>query len=142
MKLVLPLCILILLVSCKESKKTEEDLTQMEQVMTIHDEVMPKMRKLARLVAEIKPKVDSTAAGKDYKVAMTDLQEANKSMMNWMMVFGERFNSDEILEGKELSPQKQKWLDEEEIKVIALKKQINSSIEKAEVLLDLSLIHI
>ena len=136
MKLVLPLCILILLVSCKESKKTEEDLTQMEQVMTIHDEVMPKMGKLARLVAEIKPKVDSTAAGKDYKVAMTDLQEANKSMMNWMMVFGERFNSDEILEGKELSPQKQKWLDEEEIKVIALKKQINSSIEKAEVLLD------
>ena len=104
--------------------------------MTIHDEVMPKMGKLARLVAEIKPKVDSTAAGKDYKVAMTDLQEANKSMMNWMMVFGERFNSDEILEGKELSPQKQKWLDEEEIKVIALKKQINSSIEKAEVLLD------
>ena len=67
---------------------------------------------------------------------MKDLQRANKSMMDWMMGFGDRFDSDEILNGKELTAEKQAWLNEEEEKVVALKEQINSSIEKAEALLN------
>jgi len=123
--------------SCKEVKKPEEAVTtQMEEVMAIHDEVMPKMGTLANLVAELKTKVDTTATGKEYKTAMIALQESNKSMMDWMRGFGDRFNSDEILEGKELSPEKKEWLNEEEVKVNALKEQINSSIEKAEALLE------
>jgi hypothetical protein len=122
--------------SCKETKKVEEGPTQMEEVMAIHDEVMPKMGTLSKLVADLKAKVDTTAAGKEYEVAMKDLQEASKSMMDWMKGFGDRFDSDEILEGKELSPEKQEWLNEEEEKVIALKEQINTSIEKAEALLE------
>jgi len=130
------LLILILLFSCKQENKTDEEQpTQMEEVMAIHDEVMPKMGKLSKLVAELKAKVDTTATGKEYEVAMKDLQEANKSMMDWMMGFGERFDSDEILEGKELTQEKQTWLNEEEEKVKALKEQINSSIENAESLL-------
>jgi hypothetical protein len=122
--------------SCKQEKKVEEGSTQMEEVMTIHDEVMPKMGTLSKLVAELKTKVDTTAAGKEYEVAMKDLQEANKSMMDWMKGFGDRFDSDEILDGKELTPKKQEWLNEEEEKVIALKEQINASIENAEKLLE------
>ena len=56
-------------------------------------------------------------------------------MMNWMQGFGSRFDSDEILNGKELTEQKQIWLDEEEEKVKALREQINSSIENAEKIL-------
>ena len=67
---------------------------------------------------------------------MKDLQIAYKAMMDWMNGFGDRFDSDEILNGKELTPQKQEWLNEEEEKVNALKKQINSSIERAEALLE------
>ncbi len=103
--------------------------------MAIHDEVMPKMGKLGRLVGELKGKVDTTATGQQYEVAMKNLQEAHKSMMDWMQNFGGRFDSEEILEGKELTEQKQQWLDEEEEKVKALRDQINSSIEKAEALL-------
>lgn len=130
------LLLLLITASCKQEKKVEKETTQMEEVMMIHDEVMPKMGTLAKLVAELKAKVDTTATGKQYEVAMKDLQEANKSMMDWMMGFGNRFDSDEILEGKELSPEKQEWLNEEEEKVKALKEQINSSIERAEVLLN------
>ncbi len=130
------LLILLIAASCKQEKKVEKETTQMEEVMMIHDEVMPKMGTLAKLVAELKAKVDTTVTGKQYEVAMKDLQEANKSMMDWMMGFGNRFNSDEILEGKALSPEKQEWLNEEEEKLKALKEQINSSIRRAEVLLN------
>jgi len=133
---IVALFLLLAVASCKKEKKIEkETTTQMEEVMMIHDEVMPKMGKLSKLVAELKAKVDTTTAGKEYEVAMKDLQEANKSMMDWMMGFGERFDSDEILEGKALSTEKQEWLNEEEEKVKALKEQINSSIKNAEAIL-------
>ncbi|WP_299170950.1 hypothetical protein [uncultured Allomuricauda sp.] len=127
--------VLVLSYSCKEQKKMEEGPTQMEEVMAVHDEVMPKMGKLGKLVGELKSKVDTTALGQEYESAMKELQEANNSMMEWMMNFGNRFDSDEILDGKELTEEKQQWLNEEEVKVEALREQINSSIAKAEALL-------
>ncbi|MDC6364249.1 MULTISPECIES: hypothetical protein [Flavobacteriaceae] len=129
------ICLAILTISCKEEKKAPEGPTQMEQVMAVHDEVMPKMGTLGKLVGELKEKVDTTEVGQQYEKAMKDLQKANRAMMNWMKNFGDRFDSDEILYGKELSEQKQQWLNEEEEKVNALKEQINGSIERAEALL-------
>ena len=125
--------------SCKQEKKsagTETETSQMEQVLAIHDEVMPEMSTIGKLVAELKPKVDSTEMGIKYGAAMKDLQDAHKAMMDWMRGFGERFDSDEILNGKELTDQKKLWLDEEEEKVKALREQIYSSIENAQQLLD------
>ncbi|MGX1928401.1 hypothetical protein [Flagellimonas sp. 2504JD4-2] len=127
--------VLFLSYSCKEKKKIEEGPSQMEQVMAIHDEVMPKMGKLGRLVGELKPKVDTTEVGQKYSSAMKDLQDANNAMMDWMKNFGDRFDPEEILDGKALTEQKQLWLDEEEVKVKELQQQINSSIAKAEALL-------
>lgn len=127
---------LILFLSCKEEGKKSETLTQMKEVMAIHDEVMPKMGTISKLVAELKPKADSTETGIIYDEAMKDLQAAHKSMMDWMKGFGDRFTSDEILNGTALTEQKQEWLNEEEKKVKALKLQINNSIEKAEKLLE------
>jgi uncharacterized protein YajQ (UPF0234 family) len=121
--------------SCKEEKKSTEESSQMKKVMAIHDEVMPKMSTIGKLVGEIKPKVDSTEMGQDYEVAMKDLQEANRAMMDWMKDFGDRFDHEEILEGKELSEEKQQWLDEEEEKVKVVKDKINGSIERAQALL-------
>jgi len=118
--------------SCNGKKES----TQMKEVMAIHDEVMPKMGQLGKLVGELKGmENDSTEIGKQYKEARIDLQDANKAMMDWMQNFGNRFAPDEIMKGAELSEQKQQWLDEEEEKVKALRDQINSSIENAQGLL-------
>lgn len=136
MKQIVLLVALVFLSSCKEEKKEDADHFQMKKVMAIHDEVMPKMGKLGKLVGQLKSKVDSTENGQQYAVAMKDLQKAHASMMDWMQGFGERFDPDEILNGKELTPKKKEWLDEEEEKVKALKQQINSSIERAETLLN------
>lgn len=120
--------------SCKEEKK-EQLPSKMEQVMAIHDEVMPQMSTISKLVAELKPMADSTETGQPYEIAMKDLQDSHKAMMDWMAGIGNRFDSDEIMKGKALTPEKEKWLLEEEVKVKALKEQINSSISQAKELL-------
>lgn len=120
--------------SCKESKKVKES-SQMEQVMDIHDEVMPKMGTLGKLVGQLKPMADSLGAESIEAKAMKDLQQANRSMMDWMQGFGNRFDSEEIMNGKELSDEKKQWLKEEEEKVKKVKEDINSSIERAEEIL-------
>ena len=133
--LLIGMIISVLFYSCKEEKKADEpdsSTTKMEEVMAIHDQVMPKMSTIGKLVGELKPMVDSTETGLEYGKAMNDLQDAHKAMMDWMQGFGSRFDSDEILNGKELTDQKKEWLLEEEEKVKALRDQINSSIENAE----------
>jgi len=120
--------------SCKEEKK-DEGASQMEQVMAIHDEVMPKMGKIGKLVGQLKPMADSLGMDSPQGKAMRDLQDANKSMMDWMQGIGNRFDADEIMKGKELTEEKQVWLDEEEEKVKVVKEKINSSIANAEKLL-------
>jgi len=127
---------LVLIVSCREEKKSSDPDSQMKKVMAIHDEVMPKIGSMGKLVGELSSKEDSSALGLQYKSARRGLQEAHKAMMDWMQGFGNRFDSDEILNGKKLSEQKQVWLNEEEEKVKALRDQINSSIETAETLLE------
>ena len=137
--ILLGLMVSLFFTACKEDKKSavdELEISKMEQVMAIHDEVMPKMGTIGQLVAELKPKADSTEMGMKYGEAMKDLQDAHKAMMDWMRGFGDRFDSDEILNGKALTEQKEIWLDEEEEKVKALREQIYNSIDQAQQLLE------
>jgi hypothetical protein len=120
---------------CFTSCKKEADSSQMKEVMAVHDEVMPKMGTLGKLVGQLKPMADSLGPQSREAKAIKDLQEANKAMMDWMQGFGDRFSPDEIMNGKELTEEKQEWLKEEEEKVKKVKVDINSSIERAEALL-------
>ena len=135
MKQFFPILILALftVVSCKKNTE-KEGSTQMQRVMAVHDEVMPEMKTIANLVGELQPKVDSTDQGIRYGEAVKALQDSHRAMFTWMREFGERFTSDEILNGAPLTEEKQKWLDEEEEKVIALKNQILESIQNAQAL--------
>ncbi|MEO9891474.1 hypothetical protein [Aurantibacter sp.] len=133
--IIYPLLIIALVTfSCKEEKSS--DTNQISEVMAIHDEVMPKMGTIGKMVGELTAlENDSTNINKGYEKARIDLQDAHKSMMDWMKGFGDRFDSDEILNGKALTEEKQKWLNEEEEKVNAVKEKINMSIANAEKLL-------
>lgn len=119
--------------ACKDAPETE---SRMDAIMAVHDEVMPEMKTIGQLVAELKPMADSTEAGKPYREAMEDLQAAHQSMMDWMRGFGERFNHEEIMEGKALTDEKKEWLLEEEQKVNAMKEEVMGSIERARKLLE------
>lgn len=125
---------LFLFSSCKQETKSQGP-TQMEQVMAIHDEVMPKTSKIGKLVSQLKPLADSLGTDSEEAKTMKDLQDAHKSMMDWMQNFGNRFELKEIMEGQELSDEKKQWLNEEEENINVVKEKINSSIAKAEALL-------
>lgn len=131
------LSLILLAGACRQEKKESpnQEPDRMEVVLAVHDEVMPRMPEIGRLVARLKPLADSTEAGLPYLKAMKDLQGAHQAMMDWMKGFGDRFDYAEIKEGKELSPQKQEWLAEEEVKVRAMRDQVVASISAAEALL-------
>ena len=132
---ILLIVMISLTLSCKNEPKETKKLTRMERVIAVHDEVMPTMGAIGKLISALETKVDSSVIGKQNKIAKDDLEEAYNYMMDWMKGFGERFDSEEILEGKTLSKQKADWLIEEEEKVNIMRDKINSSITKAEALL-------
>lgn len=133
--LILASLIFALSFSCKGEKKDSPESNQMGEVIAIHDEVMPKMGKIGSLVAQLRKKIDSDQGGIEEKKAMEDLQDANKSMMDWMQDFNKRFNHEEITNDKTLTEKKKQWLNEEEEKVKIVKEKINTSIANAEALL-------
>ncbi len=130
------IAIATIVVSCKQEKK-EESPSQMEQIMAVHDEVMPEMNTINKLISELEKKTDTTEMAIKYQEAKTNLMDAHTAMMDWMKGFGDRFDSDEILKGKALTEEKQKWLDEEEVKVKEMRDKVNSSIAEAKKLLGL-----
>ncbi|MDA7557685.1 hypothetical protein N8768_00865 [Flavobacteriaceae bacterium] len=121
--------------SCKKEVSQAIEMTQMDRVIAIHDDVMPKIGKIGQLINALESKTDSMDIDNPYNAAQNDLKEAYTYMMDWMKGFGERFDSDEILEGKLLSNEKKIWLTEEESKVNFMKKMVLSSINNAETLL-------
>ena len=92
--------ILTLAIACSPSKKSEISALK-EQVMQVHDEVMPKMGELMKTEKRLKSKADSliTAADSVSAQACLDaaskINEANESMMNWMRNFQVDFQGSE-----------------------------------------------
>ena len=107
----------------------------MQQVMAVHDEVMPKMNTISKLISQVDAKIQAGDSTETYIKASQDLKDANKAMFDWMKGFTDRFDREEIMNGKALSDEKQKFLDEEETKAKALRDQMNTSIKNAEALL-------
>lgn len=131
----LVLILTIGLTSCKNGEQKSEGPTQMQEVMAVHDNLMPKMSELSSLMGELDTKIDSTEAGVKYQNAKKDLESSHEAMMEWMKDFGTKFNSEEILKGKELNEEKKALLNQEQKEVQDLEHQIETSISNAKNLL-------
>lgn len=125
----------LLSLGCKGETPPSES-NKMAEVIAVHDEVMPKMSEIGKLVAQLKPMADSSETGLPYLKAMRDLQDAHAAMMDWMKGFGNRFDYEEVMEGKPLSPEKIALLKDEEVKVKAMRDLVFQSITSAEKILD------
>ncbi len=128
----------VLLMSCNQLSQEEQKFDAlMQEVIDVHDEVMPKMGEISSLIRELESKIDTTEQGKSYANAQQDLKDAYDFMMTWMGDFSNTFpdhEDDGDIDSTKLSTQ-MKLLQKEEVKVIQLKDQINSSIENAKKLL-------
>ncbi len=129
----------VLFISCNQLSKEEEKFdTIMEKVISVHDEVMPKMGEISSLIKDLEPKIDTTETGKSYAKAQQDLKDSYDFMMTWMSDFSEKFPHDGAeMDSAKISSQI-KLLKEEEIEVGELRDQINNSIDNAKRLLEKS----
>ncbi|UZO80362.1 hypothetical protein NBT05_15570 [Aquimarina sp. ERC-38] len=128
----------VLFLSCNQPSKKEQQFDQlMNEVIAVHDEVMPKMTDMSQLISELKQKTDTTATGLAYGEAKDDLEASYDFMMEWMRDFSDKFPPEEVVTEKdeELFNKKLQMLEEEKVEVTLLKDQINTSIENAKALL-------
>ncbi len=121
--------------SCNQLSKEEQEFDAlMQQVIDVHDEVMPKMGEMSTLIKDLESKIDTTAQGQSYAKAQQGVKDAYDYMMTWMSDFSTKFPHNE--ENSKISAEKlasqMKLLKEEKVNVDRLKEQINSSIENAK----------
>ncbi|MAJ37149.1 MAG: hypothetical protein CMC19_04365 [Flavobacteriaceae bacterium] len=126
--------IILCLSSCNfqvNNDKSSEvpEKVSMSVVLDIHDEVMPKMSTIAKLSSELKPLIKEDSLAKE---KFDNLVHAHEEMMNWMQAFGTKFNSDEIMNGAELSEEKREILAQEKIAITEVKEAMLYAISDAE----------
>ena len=134
--LIMKKCFFLFLFFVISLSAISQEATEMQQVMTMHDEVMEKMPKLVRLVNNLQTAAQKNGDDSKYERAIENLKAANNSMQDWMVGFGQRFDADEMMKGKKLSAEKKAWLQEEKTKILAVDREIEKSIKKAEALLN------
>ncbi|WP_062060963.1 hypothetical protein [Aquimarina longa] len=129
---------LLLFISCNQLSKEEQEFDAlMQKVINVHDEVMPKMGEMSTLIKELESKIDTTTQGKSYAKAQQDIKDSYDFMMTWMSDFSDQFpheTESSKTDSKKIASQME-LLKKEEVKVIELKNQINSSIKNAKELL-------
>jgi len=138
-KLFILSAILLIVLACKNKEaepEAPEGPTQMEQVVAIHDDLMPQMSVIGEMISKLEANIDSSNIDSIKINSIADLKSANESMMNWMKDFGATFSSDEIMKGAELSEEKKAALNEFELSVHALKAEMQMAIENANAALD------
>ena len=127
MKKVLFFSFLFLSLGCGPSIEDMQD-----EVMAIHDEVMPEMGTINRLAKELKVMVKDSLSTQDQRIEIKKhidaLETADDAMMNWMAEYK--------APGKDLSKEKAtELLQKEKEKITLVRDQMLNSISDAKALL-------
>ncbi|MBS1491024.1 MAG: hypothetical protein JSS93_10885 [Bacteroidetes bacterium] len=138
MKTIHAVLILFMLSACGKSDKNQEkqntestDTNQAlyEQVMDVHDEVMPKVEQLYSLKKELQEKLKTKDLPDDVKkqidLAIHGLDSADRAMMNWMHHFNPLPDSANREAARE-------YLEDEMEKIKNVRELTYSTIQKAK----------
>jgi uncharacterized protein YoxC len=127
---------LIWLMSCDEKKKEAKDVLY-DQVMEVHDEIMPKMGDIMKYKKQLKIKMEELAADPEMnaekiekvKQAITELDNSHEDMMAWMREFNPDFEgmvTEEVMQ----------YLNEQKVKIEQVGKETYAALNSAEELID------
>ncbi len=131
----------IFLVSCGENQKASKEKQHydesIDEILEVHDDVMPKMGTLSSLIEKTEAEIDTTERGKEFEKANKNLKEAHDFMMTWMKNFGDKFPNAllDTTYSKEEYKKREPILSAEKEEVKEMKDRVNESIEKAQELL-------
>ena len=87
----------ILMVACSGNNSQKDIKSMREDVMAVHDEVMPKMGELRKMEKSLQQKAaelllaDSTMDVSSYTAAANEIASANEAMMGWMRAYEPNF---------------------------------------------------
>ncbi|SNT16436.1 hypothetical protein SAMN05421640_2598 [Ekhidna lutea] len=132
MKNLILLATLTLFFSCSPSKK-EELQNLKDEVIDIHDEVMPKMGELRRTRKDLLLQADSLMETDTDRAAMlttvaNEIADANESMMQWMRAFEPEFEgTDEEIK---------KYMEDQKVSIQQVKEDMNSALAKGREVLE------
>lgn len=117
-------------ISCQE---TDKNKALENEVMEVHDEVMPEMDNVMKLKKELKEKLDEadSSRAKRIKEAINELEKADEGMMNWMREYDSPAGSLSEEEAKQ-------YLQQEKEKITKVKEQMKASQTLARALLESS----
>lgn len=127
MKKFLPLLVLFLAFAC--AKKDNGDAL-VNEVLNIHDEVMPKMGELMSLRKKVLDKVEGSSSPDELRDIALRLEEAQKGMMLWMNDWSK--NSAPFVKNETTQEEKMGYLNAEKERVTKVKEDINNSIAEAK----------
>jgi hypothetical protein len=126
-KILIPIFLFTSLLAC--DKKPDNQKVMIDEVMAIHDEVMPKMDEIMSLKSSLdsasKVSPDSVKA----RELSTALETADNEMMDWM----EEYNPD-LMKGKS-AEEITKYYADEKAKITTVKTLTDKSIEEAKAFL-------
>lgn len=99
-KSLLILLALAIISACQTSQKEKEEKPLMDQVMDVHDAVMPKMGALMKTSKELLAKAKEivptdSAKAQELMFIAQEIDLANESMMDWMRHFDPEFEGTE-----------------------------------------------
>ena len=121
-------------VSCSSDKEKEETDALYEEVMVVHDEVMPRMQEIMQLkqklraeIVELEDKQDSVSDQniQQYEMIISELDQADKAMMQWMRAINKEYDTLSYEDAKA-------YLLVEKQRINEVKNDMNAAIEKAE----------
>lgn len=122
--------LLYLFVACTNEENAEAALQ--DEVITIHDEVMPKMDELMKVKADLQKKVDSlrleeadTALIITLKTKINQLRKADSAMMTWMRQF-------KSVRDTVSHDQRMRYLEQEKERIEQVRSMMNKAIEDAQ----------
>lgn len=128
------LTVVILAVSCNQgAQDVAQEQQKWDEIMAVHDEVMPKMSDINRLSEDLTARVSTpdSIQMEEQKIIRNHIQgltNAENGMMDWM---GNVRQLDDVRAETDHAGV-MKYLDEEKKKVDELKQQMLQSIESAE----------
>ena len=131
MKTILPILSLFLLsLVCSCGQKTQDNQALYDEVMKVHDEVMPKMDDIYKLKQELKKQIADSATlaiekRKTIESAILKLDSASENMMVWMRSFNPL--PDSLGEEKARA-----YLEEQQEKIEKVKEEMLEAINAAK----------
>lgn len=127
---------LLMFVQACGNKQVEENKTQREQVIAVHDEVMPKMGQLKSLEKAALQKAEELQNSETPDQAKIDELKNLASQLNLayegMFVWMRQYNTED---GEKTPEEVKVYLDEQLVLVSKVNEDIKAALAKAEVLL-------